>query len=135
MTTNHRPYYRGSSCVCVDCGLFLFDVRTGARLRALDNVDEIKLDAIERRFSSDPELAKRLAQEDLREVVESYTVPPESGMPLCEVCGDPLDHGQCKRCDWGQWSNAMGDGDQNPTDPTREFHPSIQASSQHRLEE
>lgn len=50
----------------------------------------------------------------------------------CPTCGDPLEHGQCKRCDWGQWSNAMGPGDQNPTDPTKETHPGIQASTQSR---
>lgn len=68
----HRPYYRGSSCLCADCGLFLFDVRTGARLRALKDVDPVKLAAVERRFSFDPELAQRLVDEDPREVVSTY---------------------------------------------------------------
>lgn len=68
----HRPYYRGSSCICIDCGLFLFDVRTGARLRALNNVDPIKLAAVELRFSHDPELAQRLVDEDIRKVVSTY---------------------------------------------------------------
>lgn len=54
----------------------------------------------------------------------------QAALPVCDVCGDPLDHGQCKRCDWGGWSNAMGDGDQNPIDPTRDAHPGIQASRQ-----
>lgn len=62
--------------------------------------------------------------------MQEEATPHYAKLPMCEVCGDPLEHGQCKRCDWGQWSNSMGDGDQNPTDPTREFHPSIQASNQ-----
>lgn len=68
----HRPFYRGSSCVCADCGLFFFDVRTGARLRTLSDVDPVRLAAVERRFSRDPELAKRLVEEDPRKVVSTY---------------------------------------------------------------
>lgn len=47
---------------------------------------------------------------------------------VCEACGDPLDHGKCKRCDWGVPSpNAMTDADQNPPDPTRDMKPAIQS--------
>lgn len=48
------------------------------------------------------------------------------GTPLtCETCGDPLEYGKCKRCNWGGWSNAMGTD--NPPDPTRDVKPAIQA--------
>lgn len=69
---DHRPYYRGSSCLCADCGQFLFDARTGARLRALEDVDPVRLAAVSHRFSNDPELAQRLLDEDPREVVSTY---------------------------------------------------------------
>lgn len=68
----HRPYYRGFTCRCADCGEFLFDVRTGARLRQLTDIDPQKLAAVERRFQFDPKLAKRLASEDLYEVIATY---------------------------------------------------------------
>jgi hypothetical protein len=47
---------------------------------------------------------------------------------LCEACGDPLERGQCKRCDWGGWSTAE-DAIKNPSDPTVDMHRGIQASS------
>ncbi len=42
----------------------------------------------------------------------------------CETCGDALEGGKCKRCEWGGWSNAMGT--ENPPDPTRDVKPAIQ---------
>lgn len=69
MDHRHKPYYRGHEAHCRDCGTFLFDVRTGPRLDALDDIDPVRLDAVKRRFSHDPELAYRLAHENIREVV------------------------------------------------------------------
>lgn len=53
--------------------------------------------------------------------------PREASIPTCETCGDPLEHGKCKRCDWGGWSNSP-DLTKNPGDPTKELKPGIQAS-------
>lgn len=72
MSQEHKPRIRGTACICSDCGLFLFDVRTGARLRELTDVDPRKLAAVRQRFSFDPKLAKRLVDEDPREVVSTY---------------------------------------------------------------
>lgn len=68
----HKPVMRGSSYVCADCGIFLRDVRTAARLRTLHDMDPIKLAAVQRRYQFDPELAKRLIDEDPQEVVSSF---------------------------------------------------------------
>lgn len=69
---DHKPYYRGYECVCSDCGRFLYDVRTGRKLRTLEDVDPILLGAVEARWTGDPDLAQRLAHEDMREVVSTY---------------------------------------------------------------
>lgn len=45
----------------------------------------------------------------------------------CEACGDPLGpDGQCKRCDWGTWSEPADTN--NPSDQTRDVKPAIQAA-------
>lgn len=53
--------------------------------------------------------------------------PKKASIPTCETCGDPLKHGKCKRCDWGGWSNSP-DLTKNPSDPTKELKPGIQAA-------
>jgi hypothetical protein len=68
----HRPYYNGTEAHCASCGEFLWDVRTGARLDALIDADPIRVEAAKSRFHSDPELAYRLAHEDLGEVVATF---------------------------------------------------------------
>lgn len=45
----------------------------------------------------------------------------------CEVCGNVLEGTHCPLCDWGGWSNAMGEGDAIE-DPTKDLKPAIQAS-------
>lgn len=73
MDLAHRPILRGTRVVCADCGEFLRDVRTGAALRALEHeVDPIRLAAVERIYPHDPELAKRLVEEDPREVIATF---------------------------------------------------------------
>jgi hypothetical protein len=48
----------------------------------------------------------------------------------CPTCGDPLEHGKCKRCDWSAApSNAMTDGEPI-ADPTKELKPAVQSSIQ-----
>lgn len=122
---NHRLYYRGHEACCADCGTFLFDVRTGARLAALKDVDPARVAAVKESFSTDPELAYRLAHEDMREVVLSVFMDKEPG--TCPTCGDPMAHGKCKRCDWSAApSNAMTDGEPI-ADPTKEIKPAIQS--------
>lgn len=68
----HKPVLRGTSYVCANCGDFLLDVRTSAKLRMLKDIDPVKRDAVERRMLTDPKLAKRLVDEDPREVVSTY---------------------------------------------------------------
>lgn len=47
------------------------------------------------------------------------------GDPMrCPTCGDPIEHGKCKRCNWGGWSNAMGPNDPI-ADPTKEMKPFV----------
>lgn len=45
----------------------------------------------------------------------------------CPTCGDPLEHGKCKRCDWGKAgpNKALWVDDSIP-DPTKEVRPAIQ---------
>ena len=75
----HRPVLKGTSYVCLDCGDFLRDVRTGSQLRQLRNSEwgqeegiRLKIAAIERRYVDDPDLAQRLATEDLKEVISQF---------------------------------------------------------------
>lgn len=57
-----------------------------------------------------------------------------SAVLRCETCGNELEGSHCPQCDWGGWSNAMGDektapGD-NMSDPTKELKPAIQAAAE-----
>lgn len=81
MASIHRPILKGTSYTCLDCGLFLRDVRTGSQLRQLGVSDwarehdiKIKLGAVERRYLIDPEFAKKLATEDLKTIVSQYKI-------------------------------------------------------------
>lgn len=52
--------------------------------------------------------------------------PKVAAMARCKTCGDLLEDGECKRCDWGE---PMGWNTDNPIDPTQAVKPGIQASS------
>lgn len=71
MIHRHKPFYRGHEAHCTNCGDFLYDVRTGAKLAALTDVDPELVWVARQRFPKDPELAYRLANEDMREVVST----------------------------------------------------------------
>jgi ribosomal protein S27AE len=68
----HKPILRGTRYVCANCGDFLLDVRTSARLKAMADVDPVKKAAVMRRMLRDPKLAKRLVEKDPRKVVATY---------------------------------------------------------------
>lgn len=65
-------------------------------------------------------------EKDLRD--KRYSVFMDEGQPgTCPTCGDVLNHGKCKRCDWENGpSNAMTDGEPI-TDQTKEVKPAIQS--------
>lgn len=46
----------------------------------------------------------------------------------CHACGDPMENGACKRCDWGDWNVVDGDPTKNPKDPVKDLKGPVQSS-------